>query len=148
MWKRVLFNLYVFFIGFRFYKILKSDREELYDEVEFNFNYGQPWVFKFYRTNVEYHECRWSRFRDFKRVRYSIGTNFTEDHPELAKKYNSWLMSFYVPYLDLLPEKSVSRWLLDKYIEHIVYEIQQSKQQVGRQLGETPVEKRRRHTDQ
>jgi len=67
---------------------------------------------------------------------YGIGTQFANpDFPELTDNYNNRVMSFYIPYFKLLSEDSLSRYILELYIDYISKQIKSSELPIGRRQG-------------
>ena len=130
--RRVLFNIYVYVLGFRFYLTKVGDNDVLYRTATINFTDGAPMVVNFYRTMVEYSHYRYRRIKTFRRPRYGVLTTFDDpDHPDFTLHYHNKLMTFYVPYSLLLSEESISKFLLHMYMQYVVTKIEEAKSRIS-----------------
>ena len=128
MLNRILFKLYVFFIGFRCYMTSIDEDDVQYNSVTMPFLRGPDMVFKFYRTEIEYTAFRWGRITKLKRIRYGVAMDFSSDeHPALKNNYHGKLMTFFVPYADTLSEESISKFLWEKYMDYIMKQLRDAR---------------------
>lgn len=147
MLKRILFKIYAFFFGFRFYMTSITEKDVIYNSVEINFTLGKSLKFIFYKTITEFNVYRFGRIVTKERIRYGISTCYDdENHPEFVKHFNSKLMSFYIPFSHLLLEDSISRYILDVFLEYMI--IMTSEHGTLRRNGVKPdTGQRKRKTD-
>lgn len=124
--KRILFNLLIFFFGFKFYFIkatyneLKgSDNYTLYDSMIVPSEVGSRLVFNFYKSRYEFYQYRFGRIRLRQQLLLSIEPEFGNNHPDLITEFGNKVVMFNVPYVSLISERGVSRFLLDILISHI-----------------------------
>lgn len=120
MLNRLIFKLYLYFIGFYFTSIEIDDKHIMFYSSVVNLNYGDPLTFNFYKKEIERFVVRYGKMKSIKVMQYSIVPIFTEDHPKKISMYNEQAMTFEIPYYYLIKEDDITYYLLNIYLDYLI----------------------------
>lgn len=117
--KLLLFRLYLYFAGVRFYRTTVVPKSPEFKTALFEMVGGKNVEFFFYREEGEDLIYRQGRIHRERFVGYVIQARFNEDFPEILYKYNNLKFFFNINNLLRVSEEDISKVLLSIYMDFL-----------------------------
>jgi len=123
MFQTLIFKLYIFLFGIRFYKTEAVPKSPEFRTATFETVGKHRVEFFFYREVCEDLIFRHGAIHKEKFIGYVIQAKFDQELPEVLYQYNNLKFFFNSKYLRINSEERICRALLDIYLDFLRHEL-------------------------